>query len=73
NRRLAQGAALHVGAPPQPPKLLLEGLYRTALGRKPSAAEARLAMPLLAAPLQPAAVEDLLWSLVMLPEFQLIP
>ena len=71
--RLGEGAALQVAAGDPSPAALLERLYRTALGRKPTAAEARIALPLLAPPLQPAAVEDLLWALVMLPEFQLIP
>ena len=73
SRRLGEGAALQVAAGDPSPAALLERLYRTALGRKPTAAEARIALPLLAPPLQPAAVEDLLWALVMLPEFQLIP
>jgi mono/diheme cytochrome c family protein len=73
SRRLGQGAALQLAAGDPSPAALLERLYRTALGRKPTRAEARIARPLLAPPLQPAAVEDLLWAIVMLPEFQLIP
>ncbi len=72
-RRLAEGAKLQLEANDPTPRALLDRVYLTALGRKPSAAEARIARPLLAAPLQPAAVEDLLWAVVMLPEFQLIP
>ena len=72
-RRLAEGAALQVQAKDPTPRVLLERIYRTAFGRLPSATENRIIRPLLAAPLQPAAVEDLLWAVVMLPEFQLIP
>lgn len=70
-RRLAQGAVRRTSAELAGPALL-EEIYLTALGRKPTDEEARLAAPLVAAPLQAAAVEDLLWAIVMLPEFQLI-
>jgi len=47
-------------------------LYQKALGRKPTAKEAQLAHELVGAPPQIAGLEDVLWSLTMLPEFQLI-
>lgn len=46
--------------------------YAKALGRKPSRSETELAASLVGQPIQAAGVEDLLWSLTMLPEFQLI-
>ncbi|HVM48411.1 MAG TPA: DUF1549 domain-containing protein [Candidatus Acidoferrum sp.] len=51
---------------------LVSVLYEKALGRKPTRPESRLARDLAGHPPQPAGVEDLLWTVVMLPEFQLI-
>jgi mono/diheme cytochrome c family protein len=53
-------------------KSLIPTLYERALGRKPTAPELELAQNIVGKPVQPAGVEDLLWSLTMLPEFQLI-
>jgi hypothetical protein len=47
-------------------------LYAKALGRKPTRAEAQLATSLVGQPVQKTGVEDLLWGLTMMPEFQLI-
>jgi mono/diheme cytochrome c family protein len=47
-------------------------VYKKALGRKPTRAEAQLAMSLVGQPVQKTGVEDLLWGMAMLPEFQLI-
>lgn len=47
-------------------------LYEEALGRKPTTEELRLALALAGQPIQKTGLEDLLWSLAMLPEFQLI-
>ncbi len=51
---------------------LVGRLYARALGRKPTRAELKLADELLGRPAEKEQVEDLLWSLAMLPEFQLI-
>jgi mono/diheme cytochrome c family protein len=51
---------------------LISNLYVRALGRVPTAEEAEMANDVVGQPPQPAGVEDLLWALVMLPEFQLI-
>ena len=51
---------------------LVTSLYTKALSRKPTTAESKLARELLGPSLQKDQVEDLLWSLAMLPEFQLI-
>jgi hypothetical protein len=51
---------------------LIPSLYARALGRKPTAEEFKLAQEVVGQPAQPAGVEDLLWALTMLPEFQLI-
>jgi hypothetical protein len=51
---------------------LVSTLYEKALGRKPTDPELQLARELVGQPIQPAGVEDLLWAVTMLPEFQLI-
>ena len=51
---------------------LVQKLYAKALGRQPTRKELSAAREILGQPAQPAGVEDLLWALTMLPEFQLI-
>lgn len=53
-------------------RALAETLYQKALGRKPTAAEIRTSEEILGQPAQKPGVEDLMWALAMLPEFQLI-
>lgn len=47
-------------------------LYAKALGRQPTPREFQLAGELLGEPARKEQVEDMLWAMVMLPEFQLI-
>ncbi len=47
-------------------------LYTHALGRPPTPREAQLAAELVGQPANKEGVEDFLWSLIMLPEFQMI-
>lgn len=54
------------------PKIIAVRLWQRALGRIPSDKELADAIALIGNPAQPEGVEDLLWILVMLPEFQLI-
>ncbi|MFO1499146.1 MAG: DUF1553 domain-containing protein, partial [Verrucomicrobiota bacterium] len=51
---------------------LVTSLFERALSRPPDAAELRLAQDLVGSPTKKDGVEDLLWAMVMLPEFQLI-
>ncbi|MES2695501.1 MAG: DUF1549 domain-containing protein [Verrucomicrobiota bacterium] len=51
---------------------LVTTLYQQTLSRKPTTNERTAAEQLLGSPAKPEGVEDLLWSLAMLPEFQLI-
>jgi hypothetical protein len=51
---------------------LVTELYRRTLGRGPSAEETGLARLLVGSSPAPEGVEDLLWAMIMLPEFQLI-
>jgi len=54
------------------PEERIEDLYRRALCRKPAAGELEAARALLGTPPTPEGLADLLWAVVMLPEFQLI-
>ncbi len=69
---LKDGSARLLAAHPASGPALVQQLYASALGRPPSPAEQRLAGTLVGNPPQQAGVEDLLWSMTMLPEFQLI-
>ena len=51
---------------------LVTSLYRHALSRPPTPAELVAAEALVGSPASSAGVQDLLWALAMLPEFQLI-
>ncbi len=51
---------------------LIQWLFTAALSRSPTEAELAIAGELLGEPPQPEPLEDLLWSLFMLPEFQLV-
>ncbi len=51
---------------------LIESLFFDTLGRKPVPTEASAARDLLGIPVTVEGVQDLLWAVVMLPEFQLI-
>lgn len=69
---LKRGAEKVLASAPKTSGELVDALYLQAISRKPSAAERKVAAQLLGSPAQAAGVEDLLWSLAMLPEFQLI-
>jgi len=51
---------------------LVGALYEKALGRRPSGPEQQEARIVVGQPVQEIGVEDLLWAVTMLPEFQLI-
>lgn len=52
---------------------LVTRIYLTALGRSPNSAESQLAAEIVGTPATAEGIEDLLWSICMLPEFQLVP
>ena len=54
------------------PAEVVSGMYELALGRLPTAKERAAAIELVGDPVKKEGVEDLLWALVMLPEFQLV-
>jgi hypothetical protein len=51
---------------------VVTNLYTKALGRRPSSKELEIARELAGNPVTEPGVEDLIWTLAMLPEFQLI-
>lgn len=71
NNTLQYGAEEWVEKFPDSEKLI-ENVYVKALGRKPLEAEVDIAMKMLSDQPQADQVEDLLWSVMLLPEFQLI-
>jgi hypothetical protein len=71
SKLLQRGAENLVAAKPGANRLI-DRLYQQGLGRKPAQAEAQLAQELVGQPVKKEGVEDLLWAVTMLPEFQLI-
>jgi hypothetical protein len=55
-----------------PARLLVEEIYAFALGRAPTEAEAKLGEQRLGNPAPAENIQDFLWEVLMLPEFQLI-
>ena len=72
NSKLKEGARHWIKAEGGDPARLIEQLYQEAMGRRPSEREVQVAEELLGAPVEAQAVEDLLWIVAMLPDFQLI-
>lgn len=69
---LTKGAARWTVNTRTSPAELVAALYEHALGRLPTPPERRTALALVGSPVRKEGVEDLLWALTMLPEFQLI-
>ena len=69
---IQRSVAKLVTANPASSRELIQSLYAQALGRKPTAPELQLAQEMVGNPVKHAGVEDLMWALTMLPEFQLI-
>ena len=72
-RYLKQGAAFWQKEATINPQPLIDQIYQTALSRPPTEAERKLAAEIAGTPPTLEGLEDLLWSLCMLPEFQLVP
>jgi len=53
-------------------RTVIEQLYLKCLGRTPTPGERRVAEKLVGSPVRPEGVQDLVWIIAMLPEFQLI-
>lgn len=56
----------------QPPAAVVDWLYESALSRGPTADERAVALDVLGASPSPQAVEDVVWLVIMLPEFQIV-
>ncbi len=69
---LKEGAAKIIAGHSADSPALVASLYQKTISRRPSAAEQKVAEQIVGLPAQAAGVEDLLWALTMLPEFQLI-
>jgi hypothetical protein len=71
-RRLQLGAARLLAEPDATTETLIQRVYERALSRPPVPREAALAHDLIGTTPTADGVEDLLWAVLMLPEFQLI-
>ena len=69
---LRQGAAKMAGDQSQTAGQIVERIYLRALSRRPTAGEMQTAVELVGTPARAQGVEDLLWIVAMLPEFQLV-
>ncbi len=72
NKVLKRGAQKLLAGNKQSPDGLVNDIFVKSLSRKPSESELTLAKELVGSPIREEGVEDLLWSVAMLPEFQLI-
>ncbi len=72
NSALQEGAQSWVKRYGSNPDDLISNLYLASLGREPTQKEMQTASKLVNNPADKAAVQDLLWAILMLPEFQLI-
>lgn len=67
-----RGADRWLSSQPADPRSLVRAVYQTALGRLPTTAEWQAARQFLGGKVRKEGVADLLWTVSMLPEFQLI-
>ncbi|MEY2409598.1 MAG: hypothetical protein QOF48_2268 [Verrucomicrobiota bacterium] len=72
SKLLERGAARLLAEKPRTTAALVTDLYAKALGRKPTAGELKICSDFPGTLLKKEEVEDLLWSVTMLPEFQVI-
>jgi hypothetical protein len=54
------------------PMELVDWLYESALAREATSEERAIALEILESPPTPQGVEDLVWLVIMLPEFQIV-
>jgi hypothetical protein len=54
------------------PEQLIQAIYSQSLGRKPSQKEFEIAKKLMGNKMEEESVQELLWAIVLLPEFQFI-
>ena len=56
----------------EPPAAIVDWLYETALSRPPTSDERAIAIEVLGSPPSPQGIEDVVWLVIMLPEFQIV-
>jgi hypothetical protein len=54
------------------PSAVVDWLYESALSRAPNSDERTVALEVLGSPQSPQGIEDLVWLVIMLPEFQIV-
>ncbi|MCO6456446.1 MAG: DUF1549 domain-containing protein [Pirellulaceae bacterium] len=69
---LRRGAETLLARDWKSPQELIEWLYEFSLSRPPTAEELAILTEAIGPELNTAAIEDILWSIVMLPEFQIV-
>ena len=69
---LARGSKKLLARPWQSPQEFIGWLYRFALSRQPTPEELELLVETLGKPLNEQGVQDVLWAVIMLPEFHLV-
>ncbi|MFC5457040.1 DUF1549 domain-containing protein [Prosthecobacter fluviatilis] len=69
---IARGAQNLLKTPPSSPTALITSLYRQALCREPAAGELATALGMVGEKPTQQSLEDLLWAVCMLPEFQVV-
>jgi hypothetical protein len=72
DKRLAEGAQSLLAKNPGSPSEIATYVWMSALSRSPTPQELELASSLLGEKPDAAAVQDFLWGVFMLPEFQII-
>ena len=72
DKRLAEGAQSLLGRKFDSPAALATYVWRAALSRDPTPDELQLAVSLLGGKPEAAAIQDFLWGVFMLPEFQIV-
>ena len=70
--RVKQGARNWIDKKPKSAAELIDGIYQRALCRSPDASELSAATEFIGPKMKPETIEDLLWAVFMLPEFELI-
>ncbi len=71
DQQLKKAAETFAAKSSESPELVTQ-LYERAFGRAPTEKEMKLSKEMVGSPVKPEGVEDLLWAMTMLPEFQLI-
>ncbi len=70
--RLKRAAKRMLPSAKDDPQAWVTRMFRLALSRDPSSQEMKIAMEMIGQPVKEQGVSDLLWTITMLPEFQLI-